>query len=73
MSQAALDQQILEPLMKETLEKAIAMGAVHAQTGPARRGDDDTLNSHLELLEQTDRDMYIAISQSIKNAYENKL
>ena len=46
----SLDISILEPLVKETINKAFAMGAENALTGPARRHDTNTINNHLNLL-----------------------
>ncbi|MDF1574022.1 MAG: DUF2520 domain-containing protein [Bacteroidales bacterium] len=45
-----LDPGLLDPLVKETFEKIIALGALEAQTGPAVRGDRETMNKHIELL-----------------------
>ena len=36
--------------MMETVKKAFAMGAENALTGPARRGDSDTINEHKLML-----------------------
>ncbi len=40
----------LKPLMIETAMKAINLSPEQAQTGPARRNDQGTINQHLELL-----------------------
>ncbi|MES2387298.1 MAG: Rossmann-like and DUF2520 domain-containing protein [Bacteroidota bacterium] len=42
--------EILHPLMKETLLKAIEMGPIQAQTGPAIRNDRKTMQEHADLL-----------------------
>lgn len=38
---------VLRPLLRETLEKAIDVGPDNAQTGPARRNDQKTISAHL--------------------------
>jgi len=42
---------ILEPLVRETVEKAFSHGTENSQTGPAKRGDIKTIEAHLKLLE----------------------
>jgi predicted short-subunit dehydrogenase-like oxidoreductase (DUF2520 family) len=42
--------EILLPLLKETISKAIDIGPENAQTGPALRNDKNTIEKHLELL-----------------------
>lgn len=66
-SKAGLDFNILEPLMKETVAKALDPGPEHSQTGPAIRNDQITLKKHLELLSFSPefQDIYRHITQSI--------
>lgn len=66
-----LDAALLEPLMKETLQKAIDLSPYDAQTGPARRGDQETINTHLQLLDAAQKEVYQSITQSILNTYGN--
>jgi predicted short-subunit dehydrogenase-like oxidoreductase (DUF2520 family) len=47
---AGLSFEVLEPLIKETISKAIEIGPGSAQTGPAVRGDQNTIEKHLDLL-----------------------
>ena len=42
--------ELLHPLMEETLAKALQDSPARMQTGPAMRGDEDTLRRHLLLL-----------------------
>ena len=49
-TEAGFDPSLLRPLMEETIRKALRTGPEHAQTGPAVRHDDTTIESHLELL-----------------------
>lgn len=68
-----LELELLEPLMKETLLKAIEMGPYSAQTGPAKRADLTTLETHKNMLDATELDMYQAITQSILKTYGTEL
>lgn len=49
-TKAGLSFSILEPLVMETLSKALDNGPEASQTGPAVRNDTDTIEKHLELL-----------------------
>nr|WP_042272383.1 DUF2520 domain-containing protein [Nonlabens ulvanivorans] len=71
LNEANIDASLLYPLMNETLAKAQEISPYEAQTGPARRNDVQTIARHLEALKSNDRNMYDAITQSIKNTYGN--
>lgn len=45
-----LSFEMLHPLMEETLAKALSDSPARMQTGPAVRGDEDTVKRHLKLL-----------------------
>lgn len=47
-----LEFELLKPLIAEVVNKALAMDPEMAQTGPARRGDMEILDRHVEFLEQ---------------------
>lgn len=64
-----LDIKILYPLLIETIGKAIDMGAFEAQTGPARRGDKETINRHLNAMNHEQRQLYMQITNSIIKTY----
>lgn len=51
MRQKSLDVSLLNPLIRETVEKALAQSPSSAQTGPAARGDTSTMQHHIEQLE----------------------
>ena len=67
----SLDISILEPLVKETINKAFAMGAENALTGPARRHDTNTINNHLNLLNDDveEKKIYELLTNYILNKY----
>jgi predicted short-subunit dehydrogenase-like oxidoreductase (DUF2520 family) len=52
LDQADMDFELLHPLIVETTEKALQMPPKDAQTGPAKRGDKEVLQKHLELLKE---------------------
>ncbi len=69
MESSALDMKLLKPLIRETVEKALDSNPAAAQTGPAIRGDTDTIERHLAYLESSPeyQQLYRLISQSISN------
>lgn len=70
---ADVPREVLYPLIEETIAKAQALGALTAQTGPARRDDQDTLDKHLDLLKNRDqKELYTQLSQSIMKNYPSK-
>lgn len=66
-----IDPKILDPLINETINKIQSMTPLEAQTGPARRKDYNTIERHLELLDQESPlySIYGLISQSIIKTY----
>jgi predicted short-subunit dehydrogenase-like oxidoreductase (DUF2520 family) len=57
---------LLKPLMMETIQKAIELGPIKAQTGPARRGDLQVIENHIALLtDETLKNLYSFVSNSI--------
>ncbi len=58
---------LLHPLIVETTEKALEKGPAAAQTGPALRGDQPTIDKHVTLLKRQDwADLYKLISENIQ-------
>ena len=74
MDSNALDIKLLMPLIRETVEKALDQNPAAAQTGPAIRGDTDTMERHLAYLDFNPRyqQLYRLISQSISNNKSKK-
>ncbi len=70
-----IPKELFGPLLKETLSKALELGAENAQTGPARRGDLQTIQKHLNLIESFDKtvllSLYQLFSKSILEHYQN--
>ena len=48
-----IDVDILNPLIKETADKLNYLSPKEAQTGPAIRNDEITIQKHLNLLKET--------------------
>jgi len=63
----SLNFDLLKPLILETAKKVMTLAPISAQTGPAIRGDEDTMAKHRQLLLQNPEIMrlYNTISQSI--------
>ncbi|MBA4743783.1 MAG: DUF2520 domain-containing protein [Muricauda sp.] len=69
-----LSFDLLKPLIMETADKIQAMSPKEAQTGPARRNDTKSMESHLELLNKKEHiTLYKLLSQAIKQAHEEEL
>ena len=56
----------LLPLIDETAAKIHTLSPREAQTGPARRGDENVMNHHMELLSEEQREIYRLLSEAIK-------
>jgi predicted short-subunit dehydrogenase-like oxidoreductase (DUF2520 family) len=73
MEQQQLDFEMLQPLIKETIEKALRIGPENGQTGPAKRADSFTLIAHQSLLQKQFPadflEVYEIISKNITNFY----
>lgn len=72
MSDHGLEYEWLKPLITETINKSLAIGPEAAQTGPAKRGDLEILDSHMELLKDDEAlaEIYRVISQHIVDRYD---
>lgn len=65
IEKADLPFDIMAPLLRETLDKAIEMTPEKAQTGPAKRGDSNVMQKHIEALPDNLANIYKSISQLI--------
>ncbi|MEH6705701.1 MAG: DUF2520 domain-containing protein [Galbibacter orientalis] len=65
--------EILQPLIKETSKKIEEISPKEAQTGPAKRNDTETINSHLELLTNEDyKNIYKLLTAAIIKTHGRK-
>jgi predicted short-subunit dehydrogenase-like oxidoreductase (DUF2520 family) len=72
---AGFSPEILEPLIEETISKALEYGAHNSQTGPAVRNDLDTIAKHLDLLSFSPelQKLYSEVTQSLLKRYKTNL
>jgi predicted short-subunit dehydrogenase-like oxidoreductase (DUF2520 family) len=72
LEQHDLDLELLKPLIAETISKSLAIGPEDAQTGPARRGDLEILDTHVQFLKSDKKlaEIYKVISQHILDKYD---
>jgi len=70
-AEAGFDPALLKPLAEETMRKVLRMGPVMAQTGPAKRDDEGTVKSHIDLLSFSPQhqELYRLISSMISGYY----
>ncbi|MFN3639691.1 MAG: Rossmann-like and DUF2520 domain-containing protein, partial [Flavobacterium sp.] len=66
--QYQLPFELLQPLILETAEKITNLSPSEAQTGPALRNDQNTIQKHNKLLEGTPHEhLYQLLTESIQN------
>lgn len=63
--------EILKPLIKETAQKVQSITPNKAQTGPAQRNDQQTIQDHLELLNTHQQKIYTLLTNSIQSSFSN--
>lgn len=70
LKESELSEHLLDPLIQETLEKALSLGPAQAQTGPALRGDVPVMELHLKQLFQHPRwsELYQLLSEDISRS-----
>jgi len=61
-----IDFNILKPLIKETAKKIEILSPSIAQTGPAKRHDEQTILKHLKLLPTEFKEIYTLLTKSIQ-------
>ena len=63
---------LLKNLINETTSNALSLSPRKSQTGPAKRNDRETINKHIELLENNSfKKVYKTLTESIIKYYEN--
>ncbi len=72
MKENSLSFDWLKPLIVTTITKGLQIGPENSQTGPARRGDFETLDMHVEYLQEDEAtaELYKVISQDIIDRYQ---
>ena len=65
--------EILHPIILETVQKIDKISPFKAQTGPAKRQDTKTINTHKAMLTSTQLDIYTLLTKSIQETYVKKL
>lgn len=68
-----IDFNLLQPLIHETFLKTQILNPNIAQTGPALRKDENTIEKHLNELEGTNKKIYQILTQSIQERKDEKL
>ncbi len=71
LNEAQLDMSPLYPLLNETIAKAILLGAENAQTGPALRHDQNTLDRHRAQLDPAQLIVYDCLTQRIQDLFQH--
>lgn len=73
LEKEGLTFDVLKPLINETSQKILQLHPYDAQTGPARRNDRETMNKHLEMLDDIElKELYALISDRITSLYMEK-
>lgn len=69
-----VDFDLIRPLIRESCTKVMSQHPFDAQTGPARRGDQRTLEEHLDMLNSSRlKEIYNTLTASIQTTYGKKL
>ena len=70
----AIPFDILKPLIQETADKIKTLSPAAAQTGPAVRNDEKTIQRHLDFIhDERMKQIYTLLTQSIQHTHEQKL
>lgn len=63
---------LLKPLIMETATKAQTIIPIEAQTGPAVRSDNQTIQNHMETLDDNRKEIYTLVTKDIKDSSKKK-
>lgn len=74
LSRAGIEREVLNSLVRETMEKSFEMEPIDSQTGPAVRGDGSTIKKHLNLLSFSSElsQLYTFLTKSIQKLHSVK-
>lgn len=64
------DFSVVEPLVRATLDKAVAIGPRASQTGPAMRSDAEVMRQHIERLDPDKARIYRELSNEIMKTHK---
>lgn len=64
---------LLLPLIQKTADTALRRESFTHQTGPAIRKDSKTMEAHLTLLSESEKEIYTLLSKHIQDTHEKKL
>jgi predicted short-subunit dehydrogenase-like oxidoreductase (DUF2520 family) len=67
-----LDYDNLRPILQETFNKIVATPPDLTQTGPAIRGDQDTISKHIKFLENRNSNPLLDVYKSITNLIQSR-
>lgn len=74
LKEVDLPLEILKPLLQQQVQQLDLQDPIIKQTGPAVRGDQATMQNHIEMLtDRTKQNLYRQLSHLIQNADEEKL
>ena len=66
LQKADLPFSVLLPLIRQTAQKMETMTPREAQTGPASRGDVETIEEHLKMLDGREKEIYKIVTECIE-------
>jgi predicted short-subunit dehydrogenase-like oxidoreductase (DUF2520 family) len=68
----SLEFELVKPLIQEAVTRALTQGPAAAQAGPARLGDLETLDRHLDFLKSDEKvaEIYRVLSQHLVDTYQ---
>lgn len=74
LEDAGVSFEIIKPLIKETADKVMTLPPFNAQTGPAVRYDENTIDKHLELLKSQSelKKIYKLLTTDINKRHQKK-
>lgn len=71
LKKEGIELDILEPLLTESIQKAIVEGTMPSQTGPAIRGDEKVIEKHLNYLEGKPKEVYELLTNAIREKFNS--
>ena len=71
LNESSFDLSVLMPLINQTVEKVAKITPYNAQTGPARRGDSEVTDKHINMLSDKPdlANIYSSLANSIRRLY----